>query len=301
MKKIALMILVMIFPISLCFAQESDQVDSLLTEINKLSNAQKATSSMVETLKTENKKLSQQVDHFLSKEHEYRNEIDSLMNEITELTIVQGEDRNTFKKDIDEAKAAMSTGFERLDGRTLWGGLALIVIIIACSLYLYLRSKKNATSMSEVRKAQEILQATQTKLQEDSLKLDNHMLTLIEQKMSTASQEVSAELDHSLTLKVADELVRIELNLSRMDSSIRGYKQLSKAVERIKNNFLANGYEIVDMLGKPYNEGMKLVANFVPDETLKEGEQIITAITKPQINYNGKMIQSAQVTVSQNI
>ncbi len=44
---------------------------------------------------------------------------------------------------------------------------------------------------------------------------------------------------------------------------------------------------------------MKVVANFVPDETLKEGEQIITGVTKPQINYNGKMIQSAQITVSQ--
>ena len=102
-------------------------------------------------------------------------------------------------------------------------------------------------------------------------------------------------------MKVADEIVRIELNLSRMDPSIRGYKQLSKAVERIKNNFMAKGYEIIDMLGKPYNEGMKVTANFVVDESLKEGELIITGITKPQINYNGKMIQAAQITVSQNI
>ena len=117
--------------------------------------------------------------------------------------------------------------------------------------------------------------------------------------MSAAPAMVSTETDHSLALKVADEIVL--LNLSRMDASVKGYKQLAKAVERIKNNFQANGYEIIDMLGKPYNEGMKVVANFVPDETLKEGEQIITGVTKPQINYNGKMIQSAQITVSQNI
>lgn len=55
------------------------------------------------------------------------------------------------------------------------------------------------------------------------------------------------------------------------------------------------------MLGKPYNEGMKVVANFVVDENLKEGQQIISGIIKPQINYNGQMIQSAQITVSQNI
>ena len=139
-------------------------------------------------------------------------------------------------------------------------------------------------------------------MQEDSVRLDNQMLTLIQEQIAVIpSQSDNNKIDHSLALKVADEIVRIELNLSRMDSSVKGYKQLAKAVERIKNNFLANGYEIIDMLGKPYNEGMKVVANFVPDDTLKEGEQIITGITKPQINYNGQMIQSAQITVSQNI
>ena len=46
---------------------------------------------------------------------------------------------------------------------------------------------------------------------------------------------------------------------------------------------------------------MKVVANFVSDENLKDGEQIITGIIKPQVNYNGKMIQAAQITVSQNV
>ncbi len=46
---------------------------------------------------------------------------------------------------------------------------------------------------------------------------------------------------------------------------------------------------------------MKVTANFVEDEELKEGEQIITSIIKPQINYRGVMIQSAQITVSQNL
>ena len=46
---------------------------------------------------------------------------------------------------------------------------------------------------------------------------------------------------------------------------------------------------------------MKVVANFVSDDTLGEGEQKISGIIKPQINYKGKMIQSAQITVSQNL
>jgi len=44
---------------------------------------------------------------------------------------------------------------------------------------------------------------------------------------------------------------------------------------------------------------MNLQANFVTDDNLKEGESIITRIIKPQINYKGKLIQAAQVEVSQ--
>lgn len=69
----------------------------------------------------------------------------------------------------------------------------------------------------------------------------------------------------------------------------------------MKDNLLANGYELVDMLGKDYVEGMKLSASFVSDDNIEEGKQIITGIVKPQINYKGKMIQAAQITVSQNI
>ena len=45
---------------------------------------------------------------------------------------------------------------------------------------------------------------------------------------------------------------------------------------------------------------MNLEANFVFNEDIEKGSQIITRIIKPQINYKGKMIQGAQVEVSQN-
>ena len=91
------------------------------------------------------------------------------------------------------------------------------------------------------------------------------------------------------------------MTLYKMDKDVRGHKQLSKAINQMKDNLLANGYELVDMLGKPYHEGMRVIANFTEDENLENGTQIITAIIKPQINFKGQMIQAAQVTVSQNI
>ncbi len=171
--------------------------------------------------------------------------------------------------------------------------IAIIILAVSICLYLVLR-KKNTSAFEKIKSAQDALQ-------EESLKLDEKLVDILDKQMAIQNAApAQAEPDHSLALKVADEIVRIETNLSRMDASVKGYKQLSASVRRIKENFAANGYEMVDMLGKPYKEGMKVIANFVPDESLKEGEQIITGIIKPQINYNGVMIQAAQITVSQN-
>ena len=231
--------------------------------------------------------------------------IDSLQTAYRQLANTQATDRKNISREIDKTNSNMQDGQDMLRNRTLWMGIiavVLLIIIIGVIYRLARRIKLGDTSIDEVRKAQEALQLAQTKMQEESVKLDDKLLEMFDKQISATPKVVGTDKpDHSLALKVADETVRIELNMSRMDSSIKGYKQLAKAVERIKDNFKANGYEIIDMLGKPYNEGMKVTANFVADEELEEGKQIITGITKPQINYNGQMIQAAQITVSQNI
>lgn len=231
--------------------------------------------------------------------------IDSLQNACRQLANTQATDRKNISREIDKTNSNMQDGQDMLRNRTLWMGIiavVLLIIIIGVIYRLARRIKLGDTSIDEGRKAQEALQLAQTKMQEESVRLDDKLLEMFDKQISATPKVVGTDKpDHSLALKVADEIVRIELNMSRMDSSIKGYKQLAKAVERIKDNFKANGYEIIDMLGKPYNEGMKVTANFVADEELEEGKQIITGITKPQINYNGQMIQAAQITVSQNI
>ena len=231
--------------------------------------------------------------------------IDSLRNICNQLGKKQSVDNKSICRKIDETNSNVQENQNMLQSRTLWAGMVVLLLLVAIfgvAYRLVKRIKLGSTSIDEVRKAQDALQVAQGKMQEESVKLDDKLLELFDRQIANAPKnEGNGKTDHSLALKVADEIVRIELNMSRMDSSIKGYKQLAKAVERIKNNFKANGYEIVDMLGKPYNEGMKVIANFVVDEDLEEGKQIITGITKPQINYNGQMIQAAQITVSQNI
>ena len=231
--------------------------------------------------------------------------IDSLRNICNQLGKKQSVDNKSICRKIDETNSNVQENQNMLQSRTLWAGMVVLLLLVAIfgvAYRLVKRIKLGSTSIDEVRKAQDALQVAQGKMREESIKLDDKLLELFDRQIANAPKnEGNGKTDHSLALKVADEIVRIELNMSRMDSSIKGYKQLAKAVERIKNNFKANGYEIVDMLGKPYNEGMKVIANFVVDEDLEEGKQIITGITKPQINYNGQMIQAAQITVSQNI
>lgn len=260
-------------------------------ELRSLTEKQKITEHCLKTLKSEN--------------YEQSVVIDSLRNVCQRLEDKQSADNKSICRKIDETNSNVQENQNMLQSRTLWAGmvvLLLLVAIIGVAYRLVKRIKLGSTSIDEVRKAQDALQVAQGKMQEESVKLDDKLLELFDRQIANAPKnEGNGKTDHSLALKVADEIVRIELNMSRMDSSIKGYKQLAKAVERIKDNFKANGYEIVDMLGKPYNEGMKVIANFVVDEDLEEGKQIITGITKPQINYNGQMIQAAQITVSQNI
>lgn len=301
MKRSMILLLVVLLATNISYSQNEKGIEELIREIQMVSNSQKKILNEFAKLRKDSKFQNTKISELQSQERILVLQLDSLNNDIQDLAKVQNSDRLSFQNDIQEVNTNIATNLVKMDLRTIWGGILLLCTILGFSGYLYVKRRKDYISMSEVRKAQEALQIAQSKIQEDSVKLDNQMLALMERKMNANPVIASADTDHSLALKVADEIVRIELNLSRMDASVKGYKQLTKAVERIKNNFQANGYEIIDMLGKPYNEGMKVIANFVPDETLKEGEQIITGVTKPQINFNGKMIQAAQITVSQNI
>lgn len=267
------------------------QQGNVENHLNKLVDKQREGEHKIQSLSNENAKLAKAID--------------SLQNACRQLANTQAADRKNISGEINKTNSNVQTNQDMLRSRTLWIGImavALLIFIVGVAYQLTKRIKSGNTSIGEVRKAQEALQLVQTKMQEESVKLDDKLLEMFDKQISATPKVVGTDKpDHSLALKVADEIVRIELNMSRMDSSIKGYKQLAKAVERIKDNFKANGYEIIDMLGKPYNEGMKVTANFVADEELEEGKQIITGITKPQINYNGQMIQAAQITVSQNI
>lgn len=283
----------------------TDKIKALEEKCYVLQNKQvKADNNLRKLIENQNV-AEREIQTLVKKNDAQRLAIDSLQDKCKSLEKAQSTDRENINGKIDATDNNVRINQDQLQSRTLYGVIVVMVVLVIIAGVVYWftkRIKSGASTIGDVRRAQEALQAAQTKMQEESIKLDDKLLELFDRQIANVPKNADyGEPDHSLALKVADEIVRIELNMSRMDSSIKGYKQLAKAVERIKDNFKANGYEIVDLLGKPYNEGMKVSANFVVDEDLEEGKQVITGITKPQVNYNGQMIQAAQITVSQNI
>ena len=185
-----------------------------------------------------------------------------------------------------------------LSDKTLYGIISiLIVTLLVILLFMFLRKSvfKQRTDLNSD------LEGMKKEIEEELIRLDNKLISLIESQLSIegSKESNSGEIDHSLVLKVADEIVRIQKNTSRMDTKTKGLKQLVASVKRIQDNFSSNGYDIVEMLDQPYDEGMIASVNFILDENLNENEQVITKIIKPQVNYQGVMVQAAQIEVSQ--
>lgn len=296
MKKIFLVSLAILSFTQFVVGQTTeDELSKVKSDISSLQSKQSAMQAKISSNRSDIVILTSQNKFSIQK-------IDSLKQSISELE----DSLHSVNKQLKETNNIICDNETQLSSsiqnRSVIGVVILAFLFIIGVIVSFLLGKKvnmADSAIDNVRETQSQLQAAQKKLEEESILLDNKLVELIEKKINSTPSE--AVVDHSLALKVADEITRIELNLSRMDSSIKGYKQLTKGIERIKNNFLAKGYEITEMLGKPYNEGMRINADFVLDESLEPGARIITSITKPEVLYNGELIQKAIVTITQNI
>ena len=284
---------------------KSKDIESLKTEVSSLMNRQKHLESEVGTLSSKTSDAEKKISDLSSQNKELQSVVDSLQGVSNALAAALRTNKKELSESIGKTNELALSTESVLSSRTLWGscGLAILLLAIIATIFAFLKKiKLGTTSIVDVRRAQEALQAAQTKMQEESVKLDNQLLAIVQKQLDASSaSKITGEPDHSLVVKLADEIARIETNLSKMDKSVRGYKQLVQAKDRMINNVRANGYEIISLLGQEYNDGMQFQTRFVPDESLPEGKRIITGMIKMQVNYNGKMIQPAEIVVSQNI
>lgn len=232
--------------------------------------------------------------------------MDSLQQQITVNSVNIQTVADSMGVQIQQTNDNVQDNAKQISSKTTLSFILIgIALLIAVAIAFLLHRKLKASSADEISKlkkqADDLNEKIVGKLSEEIAELQSIAKSLVEES-SKSNVPTSTEPDHSLIKTLADRITFMEMTLYKMDASVRGYRHLAKSIKQMKDNLLANGYELVDMLGKEYNDGMKVIVNnFIEDEELEQGKQIITGIIKPQINYKGEMIQSAQITVSQNI
>ena len=204
-----------------------------------------------------------------------------------------------------------------LSKNSLYGIIGVLLAILLSGVLFFFWKKRQDTDKSElitkldnskkeINKEIENTKSSLTTIEEKLFEEYNKQVAGIEQ-LSLSISELNkgkspatiTEQDHSLTLKVADEVTRINAFANTLDPTKQEAIALKSSVKRIIDNFKANKYEIVDLLGQKYDERLNIeVVGEDTDPNLKAGEEIITKVIKPLVKFNGKQIQAAQVEIS---
>jgi len=265
----------------------------------------------VKTLQSENSKLKNEIGNLNSK----LTKVNSKLESVDQLTKSNASDiqksNSELNGKITNSETTTNQKFTQVDNslskNSLWSIIGILGAIIVSGIVYWLVSKRQTTDKTDFI---DKLSKTKSSIEETLISefgkqaelMETQINLLEEQNKNIPSSLKETEIDHSLALKVADEITLIERNISLMDSNIKGLKHLSRSIDKLKDNLLANGYELPLLLGKNYNQGMKvIVSSSIPDDNLEEGVEIITKVIKPQVNYKEKMIQTAQIETSKGI
>lgn len=267
----------------------------------------KPLTEQVKTLQKENGSRKSEIGTLTTKLKSANDSIEILKQKIQNNTNAISQTANQLgiqiKETGDKNEGKITEVSESLSKNSLYGIIGVLSAILLSGLLYWLLSRRQQTDKTDFI---DQLSKTKSSIEESLVKefgkqteLMDSQLHLIEQQKTTLQATPNAEPDHSLALKVASEINLIERNINLMDSKTKGLKQLQASVGKLKDNLSANGYEMPELLGKQFHQGMKvIVTSSIPDENLEKGSEIISKILIPQVNYNDKMIQTAQIEVS---
>ena len=289
------------------YAAPARKVDSIQLLREELNTLRQQSATLQKDLREERRQGSIREQRL----HQQAQSLDSLQTKIEGLQVQWKQATQDLKTSIDSKHSAALSEMHRVStslDHSRWGGLALglLLAFVGGVGYSWLRRRQ--------AKAQEsVEQKTQALQQEISLSRAELEAQIVQElaKQSQLLEEQSAKLqvpspatmnvapDHSLALKLAGEITTIERNISFMDEGTRGLKQLRRSVGKLKDNLLANGYEMPELLHQKYVQGMNvIVVTTHQDDTLEAGVELISKVLVPQVNYQGKLIQAPQVEIS---
>ena len=292
----------MLLTVGVCHAQidsiyqmQKQQIETLEQENHALKSDVQRLTRQLNGLQTQINNLSAEVGQKIESQ---QMALDGISSEVNANAESIANTSATLGERINQADGKTDVVADSLRGKTT-GGIVVVLALLILSVLLYLllrkRISKGILAIEEINHAQK-------RLQEESVKLDSRMVELLDGqlKMQDAKTEKASVPDHSLVIAVANEVARIEQNLNNMDASVRGVSNLKNRAAAIIASLNSKGYEIPKLLGEPFHDGYNMDAEMELDESLPVGTQIIKRVIKPQINYEGKMIQAAKVVVAFN-
>ena len=279
----------------------------------------------VKTLQSENGKLKSEIGGLNSKLITANNSIDSLRSQTLANSNAISQTANELGIKIQET-GAMNDGKitkvqDSLSKNSLYGIIAVLSAILLSSLLYWLLRRRQKTDKTEFDgkledKATSLktdviseIEKTKKELHQENIKLDLKLIEVLENQLKGNKQietignsEEPTTIDHSIPLKVADEITRINAYANTLDPDSQDAKALKSSVKRLINTFKASQYDIIDLLGQKYDDGMKVtVINEIEDSKLNKEERIIVRIIKPLVKFKGEQIQAAQVDVANGI
>lgn len=272
--------------------QQRQEIDALTKKLNSQNYTIGKQSQTISALQEQNSNLNGSIDS-----------LGQLIQTNSQNIVTNSQELGTKIQETEQqAENKISELGGDVEKNRLYWIIATSATLLLGGLIYWLLGKRIKSSKTDVETQ---IRNTKASLEEESVKLDSKLMEVLETQLklkdlSQSGKPENEEKDHSLVLKVADEVTRILMNLEVMDKNIKGYKHLKKYSESILDNLKAYGYEIPQLIGQNYKTGMNMVATMEFDDSIEEGKEIIKRIIKPQVNYDGKMIQAAKVIVAYN-
>jgi len=149
-------------------------------------------------------------------------------------------------------------------------------------------------------------------LEKEAVRIDNKLVQVLHEQLSLIKDERAMKIaeqplaqfipvtDHRLPIKVGEEIHRMRKRIENMDKETKGLGALVNSINRLGEELIGNGYEMEDLMGKKYVDGMKMEARFVDNPDIPPGEERITDVLRPEIKYKGEVIQVAKVEVGKS-
>ncbi|MFT5251135.1 MAG: hypothetical protein ACI87N_000106 [Flavobacteriales bacterium] len=282
-------------------------VETKSSLISKIQTTDSNSDKKIQSLHKDNEKLKSDIARINSRVLTAFTNIDNLQGEskANSNSIVQTKSNLISKIETSESNAnqKISAVGTSLSKSSLYGIIAVLIAILLSILFFWLINKRQKTDklnlVDQLNNTKSSIEESLVKEFAKQTELMETQLHIIEEQKTTVHTTPNAEADHSLALKLSSQINVMENNLNRMDQSVKGIKNLRNSISNLKDNLSANGYEMPELLGKKFHQGMKvIVTSSIPDENLEKDSEIITKVLIPQVNYNDKMIQTAQLEVS---